>query len=156
MFQLCEELLDRVEVGRVGRQEQRREVGRKGELLGDVPAGEELWRLLLVLALNKIRAKGAFHRAAKRDVRRTVASSEVDQIIPATGSHDEAAYARLQLVIDDALGQLPASYQAMVEFRIQGYEVAEIASKTGRSKRSVERILQEARRQLDTLLTRET
>ena len=36
----------------------------------DVPAGEELWKLLLVIALNKIRAQGTFHRAAKRDVRR--------------------------------------------------------------------------------------
>src|SRR5437016_4908755 len=35
----------------------------------DVPEGEEIWKLLLVIALHKIRAKGAFHRAAKRDVR---------------------------------------------------------------------------------------
>ena len=34
----------------------------------DVPVGEELWKLFLVIALNKIRAKGAFHLAAKRDV----------------------------------------------------------------------------------------
>src|SRR5437762_486755 len=37
--------------------------------LYEVPAGEELWKLFLVIALNKIRAKGVFHRAAKRDVR---------------------------------------------------------------------------------------
>ena len=37
----------------------------------DVPPGEDLWKLLLVIALNKIRARGTFHRAAKRDVRRT-------------------------------------------------------------------------------------
>src|SRR5262249_34897629 len=35
----------------------------------DVPAGEDLWRLLLVLALNKLRAQRVHHRAAKRDVR---------------------------------------------------------------------------------------
>ena len=33
----------------------------------DVPPGEELWGLLLVIALNKIRAWGNFHRAARRD-----------------------------------------------------------------------------------------
>ena len=38
----------------------------------DVPAGEELWHLFLVITLNKIRAKGVFHRAAKRDVRMTI------------------------------------------------------------------------------------
>src|SRR5437588_9272377 len=37
----------------------------------DVPAGEELWKLFLVIALNKIRAAGNFHRAEKRDVRLT-------------------------------------------------------------------------------------
>src|SRR5579884_2141861 len=37
----------------------------------DVPVGEELWKLFLVIALNKIRAKGNYHRAAKRDVRQT-------------------------------------------------------------------------------------
>src|SRR3954447_25024565 len=31
-----------------------------------VPDGEEIWKLLLVIALNKVRAVGAFHRAAKR------------------------------------------------------------------------------------------
>ena len=35
----------------------------------DVPPGEELWGLLLVIALNKIRTEETFHRAAKRDVR---------------------------------------------------------------------------------------
>ena len=39
--------------------------------LYDVPAGEDLWKLLLVIALNKIRAEGVFHQAAKRDVRAT-------------------------------------------------------------------------------------
>src|SRR5262249_542543 len=38
----------------------------------DVPAGEELWGLFLVIALNRIRAAESFHRADKRDVRLTV------------------------------------------------------------------------------------
>src|SRR5437588_8862412 len=37
----------------------------------DVPAGDEFWKILLVIALNKIRNQEAFHRAAKRNVRRT-------------------------------------------------------------------------------------
>src|SRR5437588_12669938 len=35
----------------------------------DVPPGEELWGLLLVIALNKIRTEETFHRAGKRDIR---------------------------------------------------------------------------------------
>lgn len=37
----------------------------------ELPAGEELWRLILVIALNKIRQLGIHHRAAKRDATRT-------------------------------------------------------------------------------------
>jgi RNA polymerase sigma-70 factor (ECF subfamily) len=118
----------------------------------DVPAGDDLWKLFLVIALNKIRAKGAFHRAAKRDVRRTTGGDEVVQALEVAGTQADTEYVFLQLVIDDALEQLPAQHKAMVELRIQGYEVAEIAQQTGRSKRTVERILQEARRKLDDLL----
>jgi RNA polymerase sigma-70 factor (ECF subfamily) len=121
----------------------------------DVPAGEELWGLLMVMALNKIRAKGAFHRAARRDVRRTIGGEEVEQVVETSGARDESACSCSHLAIDDALARLPAEHQAMVELRIQGFEVAEIARKTSRSKRSVERILQEARRQLGVLLNEE-
>src|SRR6266852_3168881 len=37
----------------------------------DVPDGEDLWKLILVIALNKVRTKRTFHQAAKRDVRLT-------------------------------------------------------------------------------------
>jgi len=118
----------------------------------DVPAGDELWKLLLVIALNKIRTKSAFHCAAKRDVRRTIASHALLHRLEATDTDDDAAYAFLQLSIDEALERLPPQHRAMLTLRIQGYEVAEIASQTGRSKRTVERILQEARKTLSELL----
>src|SRR5262245_27558089 len=45
----------------------------------DVPPGEELWKLFLVIGLNKVRAAGAFHRAAKRDVRHTSGGGAFDR-----------------------------------------------------------------------------
>jgi RNA polymerase sigma-70 factor (ECF subfamily) len=118
----------------------------------DVPAGNELWKLLLVIALHKIRTKGAFHRAAKRDVRRTISGEAALRDLAASDTDDDAEYAYLQLAISEALERLPSQHKAMLELRIQGYEVAEIAQKTGRSKRTVERILQEARKRLSDLL----
>ena len=59
----------------------------------------------------------------------------------------------LQIAIKEALQTLPAQHQRMVELRIQGYEVSQIAEKTGRSKRSVERVLQETRKRLDSLFS---
>ncbi len=118
----------------------------------DVPAGEELWRLFLVIALHKIRNQGTFHNAAKRDVRRTAGGEHLDHTLEARAGGEGTAYAFLQLVIDEALGRLLPQHKQMVELRIEGYEVGEIARKTGRSKRTVERILQEARSALRNLL----
>ena len=36
-----------------------------------VPNGDTLWKLLMVIALNKIRSLADYHRAGKRDLRRT-------------------------------------------------------------------------------------
>src|SRR5262249_38375591 len=63
----------------------------RGASLGyyDVPAGEELWKLFLVIALNKIRAKGNYFRAAKRDVRLTVHGEQLQHEATARGKNEE-------------------------------------------------------------------
>lgn len=109
----------------------------------EVPEGEDLWKLFLVLALNKIRNAGTFHRAARRDVGRTVATE-----VEAGDGGQENALTVLQLVIDEVLQRLPASARQIVELRIEGYEVAEIAARAERSLRSVERVLRDFRDQL--------
>jgi RNA polymerase sigma-70 factor, ECF subfamily len=117
----------------------------------DVPPGEELWKLFLVIGLNKVRAAGAHHRAAKRDVRQTAGGEAFEQAA-AEAASDENALTVLRLVIDEVLGTLPPSHREMIELRIAGHEVAELATRTGRSKRSVERILQDFRRKLHALI----
>jgi len=57
----------------------------------------------------------------------------------------------LDLVIREALEHLPELHQQVVQLRIEGYEVAEIASKLGCGKRTVERALQESRKHLSVL-----
>lgn len=109
-----------------------------------VPDGEELWKLLLVIAMNKIRANVAFHRAAKRDVRHTSSGNCVEQ----SSSQDQTALTVLRLVVEQVLDGLSSTHRRIVELRIEGYEVAEIAERTGRAKRSVERLLQEFRKAL--------
>jgi RNA polymerase sigma-70 factor (ECF subfamily) len=118
----------------------------------DVPEGQDLWKLFLVIALNKIRAQGAFHRAARRDVRLTEDLEACDQSPQFRHQHDKEAYTVLHLVIEDILARLPAPHRRMVELRIDGYEVADIARQSNRSKRTVERVLQEFRHQLGALL----
>jgi len=117
----------------------------------DVPADEELWGLLLVITLNKIREKGVYHRAAKRDVRQTASDDGIDRSLAALSSESEAASV-LRMSVEEALGRLPEQHRNVIRLRMEGYEVAEIAQATGRAKRSVERMLQEGRAWLSELL----
>lgn len=120
----------------------------------EVPQGEDVWRLFLVIALNKIRNLAAFHRASCRDVRRTQDSSVAQDLSAAPNASTPApdALDTLRLVIEELLADLPPSNRQAIELRIEGYEVAEIAQRIGRSKRSVERILQEFRARLEGIL----
>jgi RNA polymerase sigma-70 factor (ECF subfamily) len=118
----------------------------------DVPEGEDLWKLFMIIALHKIRSAATFHRAAKRDVRAT-AGGLTD---PAAGEHlaapDEIALTTLRMVIDELLGALPPSMRVIVELRVEGHEVDEIARRTQRSRRSIERALHEFRARLSPLV----
>jgi RNA polymerase sigma-70 factor (ECF subfamily) len=118
----------------------------------NVPDGEELWKLFLVIALNKIRAMGAFHRAAKRDVRLSAGGEALDHAAQAASTPDETAFIVLKLVIEEAVASLPEPQRRIVELRIEEHEVAEIARQTQRSKRTVERVLQQFRAKLASIL----
>jgi RNA polymerase sigma-70 factor (ECF subfamily) len=118
----------------------------------DVPEGEELWKLFLVIGLNKIRATGAHHRAAKRDISATAGGAAYDQALQHAAARDEASLTSLRLVIDEILASLPEAQRRMVELRIEGFEIKEIAQQTQRSKRSVERALQDFRQKLSALI----
>ncbi len=103
----------------------------------DVPEAEELWKLFLVMALNKIRSTAAYHRAAKRNVSATAGGGLLDQAAQHVAGQDEMALTTLRLVVSELLEGLPESQRRMVELRIEGHELAEIAAQTQRSRRSV-------------------
>ncbi len=119
------------------------QAARRGDY--DAPAGEDLWDLFLVITLNRVRSEQAYQRAAKRDVRRTARAGPDEDPLAAVADRDESAEAALRLYVAEALEQLPEDYRRAVELRMEGYEVADIARTLGRSKRTVERLLQEAR-----------
>lgn len=112
-----------------------------------VPANGELWGLLLVLALNKIRGQVDFHRAAKRSVLRTMPGDMYD--LPPVA--DEQSSGFMRVVIDDLMLDLPESNREIVHLRIEGFDLKEIAERCGRSRRTVERVLQEFRKRLDVV-----
>ncbi|MCX7699792.1 MAG: sigma-70 family RNA polymerase sigma factor [Gemmataceae bacterium] len=120
----------------------------------NVPSGEDLWRLLLVITLNKIRAKGNYFRAAKRDVRLN-STGDFPEGDPGMVARNETALNELQIVIREILDRLPPKSAQIVELRIGGFETAEIARRVDSSLRTVERVLQDFRRRLSRLLNME-
>lgn len=125
----------------------------KGEYA--VPDGEEIWKLLLVIALNKVRTAAVHHHAAKRDTRKTTGGEAYNRALENATGTDESALTILKLVIEETLDRLPTAQRAMIELRIDGFDVAEIAARVGRSKRTVERVLQEFRSNLGSSLEQE-
>jgi RNA polymerase sigma-70 factor (ECF subfamily) len=119
--------------------------------LYDVPAGEELWQLLLVLALNKTRKLATFHRAQKRDVGKTKGSADLQNATQPLG-HDDVSLRLLQMVVDDLISDLPATHRQIIQLRIEGHRADDISQQTQRSKRTVERVLQEFRHKLSALI----
>jgi RNA polymerase sigma-70 factor (ECF subfamily) len=120
-----------------------------------VPAGEELWQLLLVLALNKIRSLATYHRAQKRDVARTDHPAHLENAQTGSPEDDKLANETMRMVVDELVSSLPAPQDKIVQLRIEGHEISQIAEMTGRSKRTVERTLQQFRSRLAKLIDSE-
>jgi RNA polymerase sigma-70 factor (ECF subfamily) len=121
----------------------------------DVPAGDELWQLLLVLALNKIRTLATHHRAQKRDVARTGRPERFEELCEGSSGQDELAYETMRIVVEELVADLPAPKNRIVELRIEGHEIQQIAAMTQRSLRTVERTLQQFRNRLAKLIDNE-
>lgn len=109
----------------------------------DAPPGGEIWGLLVTIAVNKVRNQIDRHTAARRDYRVTAADAGHDP--GEVAGRDEAAAAFLRLVVDEQVAALPEGSREIVRLRVEGYEVADIADRTGRSRRTVERVLQRFR-----------
>lgn len=115
----------------------------------EVVDGEDLWKLFLVIALNKIRTAAEYHRAQKRDVRRSKSvDSDLYRALSGRQNDEQVAMLVLQMTIEDILEKIPESNRELVRYRIEGFSVAEVAEKSGRALRSVERVLQNFRSRL--------
>jgi len=103
--------------------------------------------LLAVVTVNKVRSLHAFHGAARRDTRVTETWASND-----FGPMTDGAVDLMEVAVRDVLERLPGAERRVIDLRLDGYEVTEIAQRTMRSKRSVERLLQRARERLSELL----
>lgn len=110
----------------------------------------ELWRLLAAITLHKMRHQIARHQAAKRSVNREECGGLdeqwlvrfQDRLATPPGTGDAAALAEEIGRIRDSL---PPHEQRMLELRLEGYTLDEIALDAGRSQRTVRRVMERVR-----------
>ncbi len=110
-----------------------------------VPQGGELWQLLAAITRHKLSHARVKHRAAKRDARRTVSCREA---VGSLAGEEERLAQELRLLIEDMIRGFSPTERKIVELRIEGYELHDIAQRTARSRRTVERVLQGFREDL--------
>jgi RNA polymerase sigma-70 factor (ECF subfamily) len=116
----------------------------------DVPEGQDAWGLLVVIALNRVRALANWHRAARRDVRRTLGGDLSERLMGSMPGPEELPLVELRIQTGEFLGQLTPTERRMVELRIEGHDVAAIAACVQVSTRTVERVLLRFRRLFGT------
>lgn len=114
----------------------------------DAPPGSTMWNLLAVIAVNKLRRRAAHQSAQRRDVSRQVSLDAVDhgEVV------DDKSVEFFEICIRETLEMLRPLDREIVTLRIQGHTVDEIADMTSRSRRTVERSLQNSRRRLASVL----
>jgi RNA polymerase sigma factor (sigma-70 family) len=109
--------------------------------------GGDLWRLLAAIARHKLLRQARHQGASRRSVDIEVPLARVDEGDLAAGRRgptpeDAAALAD---EVERVLAQLDPSGRRVLELRLQGLQVEDIAEDTGRSERSVRRTLSRVR-----------
>jgi RNA polymerase sigma-70 factor (ECF subfamily) len=122
----------------------------------DLQHGGDLWQLLVVITLHKLRRQVRRNSAGKRSVEREV-SFEAGRL------HSEVAHAALAsepspieaVALTEELERLMRDlgpvHRRMLELRLQGYHLDEIAAETQSSERTVRRTLDKIKQQLEDL-----
>ncbi len=120
----------------------------RGVLSGayEAPEGQTIWQLLAVISVNKVRRKARNQLADRRDIRRTSTLDDDSEVGLVLDNQE------LELSVKEALQNLDPLDQIVVQHRLEGHTVEEIAEKTNRSRRTIERSLQRIRDQLTEML----
>ena len=111
----------------------------------DLQRSGDLWRLLVAITLRKVYRQARHHSADKRAVALEATGNRVDpQFAPdREPTPDEAA--ALHDELEWLMGRLSPFARRVLELRLQGELLAEIAADTGRAERSVRRALADIR-----------
>jgi RNA polymerase sigma factor (sigma-70 family) len=113
----------------------------------------DLWRLLLGISFNKLQSQVDHHLAAKRSYRKESAT--------AAGGPDEGAHSpqdggptpqellAVSEELERLIASLPERNREILHQRLQGESIPDIAAQVGRSERTVRRVLNACREELE-------
>lgn len=116
------------------------------------PEGCSLWQLLAVIAMNKVRRKASRDKSVQAALAFGALSIEGTVIDVPDPRESEG----LENALKEVMEYLRPAEQDVVRLRVQGFTVEEISEKLSRSRRTVERTLQQARESLADHLLAET
>jgi len=111
----------------------------------------DLWRLLVTITLNKLQHHYKRNSAEKRALDREQADGTVGvplDVLAREPTPEEAVI--LVDVLEHLLQELDPVQRRMVELRLQGFGLEEIAAQTQRCRQTVRRILDRVLRQLES------
>jgi RNA polymerase sigma-70 factor (ECF subfamily) len=117
----------------------------------------DLWRLLVAITLHKVRRQVRHHTAQKRSVNRERSpggrTKDLDiqtELLAKEPSPEEAM--ALGEMLDEILRGLSPTQRRIVELRLQGHTIPEIAADTQRSLPTVDRVLHQVKEKLGQAL----
>ena len=107
----------------------------------------DLWALLVRMTLHKLYRTAAYHRAEKRSIDAEArTSADIDHVPSDQPTPDEVATAAD--LLESLLSTLPDHHRRMLELRLQGERIADIATATQVTERTVRRVLEQVRGRL--------
>lgn len=120
----------------------------------DVQRGGDLWQLLVTITLHKLHHQVTRGTAKKRTVERERSFGSEDSLFGMQAhirAHDPSPVeaAALSELLESVLRDLDSRERRILELRLQGYNLEEIAAATHLSRRTVCRALDEVKQQLE-------
>jgi RNA polymerase sigma-70 factor (ECF subfamily) len=120
----------------------------------EVPHGGDLWQLLVTITLHKLQHQVRKWRTGKRAAQRdqNFASEESLLALPVhklTSEPTPLEAVALADLLEQIMRGLEARERRMLELRLQGHNLEEIAASTQRSRRTVRRVLEGVKEQLE-------
>ncbi len=112
----------------------------------ELERGGDLWRLLAGITLNKLRHQVRRNTTGKRAMgrERDLAGADPGVLLRATEPSPVEAVALVD-ELEQLMRRLDPTHRRILELRLQGYNLEEIATQTERTERTVSRVLERVR-----------